>query len=85
MAEEVVLKVVRLHKLDADSKTKAFADVEIGGFIVKGLKVVQGKNGLFLSMPQEKAKDGKWYSSFYPLTEEAKEGLSRVVLGAYQE
>ncbi|MDI6606758.1 MAG: SpoVG family protein [Candidatus Omnitrophota bacterium] len=82
---EEALKVVRLHRFEGDSKVKAFADVAIGDFVVKGLKIVQGKQGLFLSMPQERAKDGKWYNSFFPATEEAKQNLSEVVLAAYEE
>lgn len=85
MAEELVLKVVRLHRLDAESKLKAFADIAIGDFLVKGLRIVQGQKGLFLAMPQEKSKDGKWYSSFFPLTKEAKQNLAEVVLAAYEE
>ncbi|MDD5595664.1 MAG: SpoVG family protein [Candidatus Omnitrophica bacterium] len=85
MTEELDLKVIRLHRFEGDSKLKAFVDVAIGDFIVKGLKVVQGQNGLFLSMPQEKGKDGKWYNAFYPATKEAKANLSSLVLEAYQE
>ena len=84
---EADIKVVRLHRFDgdSDSKLKAFADVAIGDFIVKGLRVVKGEKGLFISMPQEKAKDGKWYNSFFPVTKEARESLSEMVLTAYQE
>jgi stage V sporulation protein G len=81
---EGALKVVRMHRLEGESKVKAFADISIGDFVVKGLKVVQGKEGLFLSMPQEKSKDGKWYNSFFPVTEEAKHSLSQAVLSAYE-
>jgi len=79
------LQVVRLYRLDGESKVKAFADVSIGDFIVKGLKIIEGKNGLFLSMPQEKAKDGKWYNTFSAATKDAQENLSEVVLAAYQQ
>jgi stage V sporulation protein G len=85
MSERQDLKVVRLYRFDGDSKVKAFVDVGIGDFIIKGLRVLQGKKGLFLAMPQEKAKDGKWYNSFYAVTEEARQNLSEVVLTAYQE
>ena len=85
MIEELGLKVVRLHRLEGDSKLKAFADIAIGDFIVKGLRVVQGEKGLFLGMPREQGKDGKWYSSFFPATEEAKQNLSDTVLTAYNE
>jgi len=79
------VKVVRLHRFESDSKTKAFADIAIGDFLVKGLRVVAGQNGLFLGMPREKGKDGKWYESFSALTDEAKQSLSEVVLAAYKE
>jgi len=79
------LKVVRLHRFEGESKTKAFVDVAIGDFIVRGLRVVAGKKELFLALPQEKSKDGKWYNTFYPATDEAKAHLSETVLAAYQE
>jgi stage V sporulation protein G len=85
MADVQEVKVVRLHRFEGDSKTKAFADIAIGDFIVKGLRVVEGKKGLFLSMPQEKSKDGKYYNTFSPVTEEARQALAEVVLAAYQE
>ncbi|MDD3087132.1 MAG: SpoVG family protein [Candidatus Omnitrophica bacterium] len=85
MSEGLSLKVVRLYRLGGDSKTKAFLDIALGDFIVKGLKIIQGQKGLFLSMPQDKAKDGKWYNAFYPVTKEARQALTDIVLAAYQE
>ena len=86
MAEQLEVKVVRLHRFDdADYKLKAFVDVAVGDFIVKGLRVLQGQKGLFLAMPQEKSKDGKWYSTFCPATKEASLSLTEAVLAAYQQ
>jgi len=86
MAGDLNLEVVRLHRLEGDeSKLKAFVDVAIGDFVVKGLRVLKGQKGLFLGMPQEKAKDGKWYNAFYPKTKEARQSLTELVLTAYQE
>jgi len=85
MSEDLSLKVVRLHRFDGESKTKAFVDISLGDFIIKGLRVLEGKKGLFLGMPQEKAKDGKWYNAFYPITKEARQSLSDVILAAYEE
>lgn len=79
------VKVIRLHRFAGDSKTKAFVDVGIGDFVVKGLRVVEGKSGLFLAMPREKSKDGKWYDSFYAANNQAKESLSKLVLDLYQQ
>lgn len=85
MVEESDLKVVRLHRLEGNSKTKAFVDIAIGEYLVKGLRIVQGQKGLFMALPQEKGKDGKWYDAFFPVTKEARENLANVVLAAYSE
>ena len=79
------MEVVRLYRFDGDSKVKAFVDITVGDFIIKGLRVLKGQKGLFLGMPQEKGKDGKWYNTFYPKTKEARDSLTEVVLTAYQE
>lgn len=79
------LEVVRMRRFEGDSKLKAFADVSFAGvFMVKGLRVIEGKNGLFVSMPSEQGKDGKWYSIARPLTKEFKELLNEAVLGSYK-
>ncbi len=80
------VEVLRLHRLSGESSLKAFCDVSFAGvFIVKGIKVVEGKNGLFVSMPREKGKDGKWYDTAHPLTKEFRESLNEVVMQAYEE
>lgn len=84
MAESTI-EVSRIYKLDGGSKTKAFVDVSLGGIVVKGLRVVDGSNGLFVGMPRHQGKDGKWYDTVYPATKEIKEELSSLVLAAYQE
>ena len=78
-------KVARLHRLEGNGATKAVCDVTLGGeFVVKGFRVVDGKNGLFVSMPREEGKDGKWYDNAFPLTKETRNTLSGAVLAAYE-
>jgi len=82
--KENSVEISRIHKLDGDSKTKAFVDIFLGGIIVKGLRVVEGSNGLFLGMPRHQGKDGKWYNTVYPTTKEISQELSDLVLEAYK-
>ncbi|MBC8473706.1 MAG: septation protein SpoVG family protein [Candidatus Omnitrophica bacterium] len=80
------VEVLRLRRLNRDSKVKAFADVGFAGaFVVKGLKVVEGKSGLFVGMPRQQGKDGKWYDIACPLTKEFRDVLNELVLEAYEE
>jgi len=69
----------------AESKLKAFVDIAIGDFVVRGLRILEGKNGLFLGMPSERAKDGRWYRRFYPQTKEANNILTEKILKAFRE
>ena len=79
------VEVLKLRRLTGDSSLKAFVDLSFAGvFIVKSLRVVEGKNGLFVGMPREKGKDGRWYNTAYPMTKEFKELLNEIVLDAYE-
>ena len=83
---EAGLSVKRLVKFDGEGTLRAFCDLAIDElFLVKGLKVVEGKRGLFVSMPRQQGKDTKWYDSVLALTKEAKADVDRVVLRAYQQ
>jgi stage V sporulation protein G len=81
-----VVKVERVHCLNGDGAVKAFCDLLIlDTFVVKGLKVVQGKDDLFVGMPQDKGKDGKWYDTFFPVSKEMRKGLQELILEEYSE
>ena len=82
----VDLAVKRLVKFDGESSLKAYVDLEIVNlFLIKGLRVVEGKSGLFVSMPRQQGKDNKWYDSVVTLTKEVKQEVGRIVLDAYQQ
>lgn len=82
--EDLKLEVARIHKLDGSGATKAFCDLSIlNSFVIKGLRVVEGEKGLFVSMPQEAGKDGKWYNTVIPLNREIKDEIEKLVLEAY--
>ena len=86
MGSKPVIAVERVHQLAGEGATKAFVDLIIlDTFLVKGLKVVKGKDGLFVSMPQEQGKDGKWYDTFYPVSKEMRKGLQELILEGYQD
>ena len=79
-----MIDVVRLHKLeDNGSPLKAFADVLIGEVLVKGVRVAEGRNGLYVSMPSTQGKDGKWYETVKIINDELKQELQEAVLEAY--
>ena len=86
MEQKPIIKIERMHRFDGEGTLKAFCDLLIlDVFLVKGLRVVEGKNGLFVSMPQNQGKDGKWYDTFHPVSKEMRKGLEELVLENYNE
>ena len=83
--EDNAIQVSRIYKIDGDSKLKAFVDISLAGLVIKGLRIVKGSKGLFLGMPRQKAKDGKWYNTVYPANKEILQELNDIVMQAYQE
>lgn len=78
------IKVERIHKLETEGALKAFVVINIDDEIVlKGLRIINSKNGLFVSMPKKLAKDGKWYSDVIITREEDRKQIDEVVLSAY--
>ena len=83
--EDNGIQVSRIHKVDGDSKLKAFVDISLGGVVISGLRIVDGSNGLFVGMPRHQGKDGKWYNTVYTASKEMQQQINDSVLAAYQE
>lgn len=69
--------------LAEDSKAKAVASVTVNDeFVIKGIKVYDGANGLFASMPSRKI-GGEYQDIVFPITKEAREQINNAVLETY--
>ena len=77
------VEVVDIRKIVGDGNLKAFADVRIGeSLVVKGFCVMQGKSGIFVSMPRKASKDGRWFDILEP-DDALKRQLENKVLESY--
>jgi len=64
----------------------AFASAEIGGcFAVNGIKIVEGKDGPFMAMPNQMGRDKQRHDICFPTTSAMREALNAVVMDAYRE
>jgi stage V sporulation protein G len=69
----------------SNGSLKAFFDFETSdGIVIKGFKLVNGPNGLFVSAPSDKGKDGKYYDSVI-LPKEMKSTLEKLALDEYKK
>lgn len=82
MNTNVTLRLFKSPK----SSTKAFIELKLDNtLIVKGLSLVEGKKGLFLSYPATKGKDGQYYNSVYSLDKDWNEKLEDICIKKYKE
>ena len=76
---------IRITVRDED-KLRAFANVTFdNAFVVRGLKIIMGNDGYFVSMPSRKRPDGSYQDIAHPITREMRETLEKEVLEAYQK
>ncbi len=68
-----------------EDKLKAFVSVVFDHcFMVNDIKVIQGKDGLFLSMPSRRKKSGEFKDVAHPLNNETRRLLEEKVLTEYR-
>lgn len=64
-------------------KVRAFFDVMTEeGFTMKGFRIIEGINGLFIAMPSQKGKEDEYFDTIYAAPE-LKEELSQLALQQY--
>ena len=79
------VRVHRLYRFEHDKPLKAFVDLSINdALVITGVRIIEGREGLFVSMPREQGKDQKWYDKIRFLEKTVKDHISEVVLSAYQ-
>ena len=84
--ETIEIKVLKVHRVEGNNRIKAFVDISINdALLIKGLRIVEGKNGLFVSMPVEQGKNEKWYERVRCMNKDVREEIASAVLAAYSE
>lgn len=67
-----------------EEKLKAFVSIVFDQcFMVNDIKIIQGKDGLFISMPSRKKKNGEFKDVAHPLNNETRRMIEDRVLAEY--
>jgi len=77
---------IRVYPIeDPDGSTKAFASVAISDLAaIRGVRVVDGENGLFVSMPQSQDYKGLFHDVAFPLSGDLRKEISKGVLEKFK-
>jgi stage V sporulation protein G len=76
----------RGSEVPEENKLKAYASITFDGiFVVKGLKVIDGKDGLFVVMPGKKMADGTFKDTAHPINSGMRKTIESRVLDKFYE
>ena len=68
-----------------EAKLKGFANVTFdNAFVIRGMKIIQGNNGYFVSMPSRKRPNGTHQDIAHPINKDMRVAIERKVLEAYE-
>jgi stage V sporulation protein G len=69
-----------------EERLKAYVSIVLDDcFLVSDLKVIQGPNGVFVSMPSKRKKNGEFKDVAHPLNRETREKMERRILSEYEK
>jgi stage V sporulation protein G len=68
-----------------EEKLKAFATITLDDcFVVRGLKVISGVDGYFVSMPSRRHRDGAYHDIAHPINNDMRQLIEDKVLDAFE-
>ena len=83
----MTIEDIRLNLTHKEGATKAFGSISLDGqFAVRGLRVMEDKNGRnFVSMPSRQKGDGTYEDVCFPLNKEFYHEIQDAVITRYNE
>lgn len=75
---------IRMRKVQDQGPIKAFADITLNGaFVVHSVKLVDGENGYFASMPSRKLESGEYKDIAHPIDTELRTHITEKIVEEY--
>ena len=67
-------------------RLKAYADITFDeSFVVHGLKIIDGQNGLFVAMPSRRMPNGEFKDIVHPIKPELRAKITKVILEKFEQ
>lgn len=72
------------HIEGAAGNLKAFVDIQFGPLVITQCAVMEGKRGLFATLPRQLSRDGRWRDVVMCVDDEVKEEIQKAILKGYR-
>lgn len=75
---------IRIRKTNADARLRAYVTVTFdNSFAVHNIKIVEGKDGLFVAMPSRRTSAGEYKDIAHPISPDFRALLQEAILAEY--
>jgi stage V sporulation protein G len=77
---------VKIKKVASDGKLKAYVSLTFDDcFVVHNLKIIEGKGGIFVAMPNRKTKKGEFKDIAHPINSDCRSTIQTRILSEYEQ
>ena len=78
---------IRIGKqTENNERLRAYADITFDeSFVIPGLKIIEGQNGLFVAMPSRRMPNGEFKDIVHPIKPELRAEITQVILEKFEE
>jgi len=67
-----------------EGRLRGFANITFDdSFVVRGIRIVEGDEGLFVSMPSHRKQDGTYQDIAHPINNETRSMIEGRIISAY--
>ena len=77
---------VRVANKTSEDRILGYADIILENyFVVHGLKIIEGENGIFVAMPSRRVKSGEFKDIIHPTCPVLRKNITDFVVEKYYE
>ena len=77
---------VKIQKKNDESRMKGIASVLLDDcFVIRDIRIIEGKDGLFIAMPSRKNADGEYHDIAHPINAETRKIFEDAIFAEYNK
>lgn len=77
---------IRVKAVNSHSNVKANVSITFDDcFVIHDIKIIEGKNGLFIGMPSRRLGSGEFKNIAHPISSEFRDEVTKSVLVEYEK
>jgi stage V sporulation protein G len=76
---------IKIRKANGEGKLRAYVTITFDEcFVVHNVKVIEGKDGMFIAMPSRKNRNGEYKDIAHPINGDFRNEMQEKILEKYQ-